>query len=163
MEYLSSYIGKRISGYIRLDHSEEDYSYFQSLGIHFQFIGKNNGILVITDNKGDGIFCSISPKEQFLEEKLDGYGYLHSPEVDDHLNIIIGKELKALRLGQYSTTKLQGNGFTIQRGELQAIIFEFENKELLIINSGDEIWTEVDERIKAEKINSEDINWREIK
>ena len=162
MEYLNSYIGKEISGYIRLDQSEKDYSYFHSLGIHLQFIGENNGILMITDNRGDEIICSICSKEKFEEEKLDGYGFLHNPKADDHLNIIIGKELKAICLGQHSTAGLQGNGFTIQRGEIQAIIFEFENKELLIMNSGDEIWTEADDKIKPEKLDLRYIHWREI-
>lgn len=163
MEYLKSYVGSEISGFIRLDHSQEDYSYFQSLGIYLQFIGKNNGISIITDNIGNEIICSILPKEQFEEEKLDGYGHVHYPKDDDHLNIIIGKKLKALRLGKHSAAELQGNGFTIQRRELQAIVFEFDNKELLIKNSGDEIWTEVDERIQVEKLEEEEVKWSEIK
>ncbi|MFB9865482.1 hypothetical protein [Rufibacter immobilis] len=163
MEYLRSYIGKTISGYIRLDHSEEEYSYFQSLGLHLQFIGEKNGIQVITDNMGNEIICSISPKNQLEEEKLDGYGFLHNPKTDDHLNVIIGKELKAIRLGQHNIGELQGNGFAIQRGELQAVIFEFENKELLIMNSGNEIWTEADVRIKTEKLELGNIHWRKIK
>jgi len=163
MEYLKSYIGRKISGFIRLNHYQENYSYFQSLGIHFQFIGKNNGILIITDNIGNEIICSILHKEQFEEEKLDGYGHIHYPKADDHLNIIVNKELKGLRLGQHSAAELQGNGFTIQRGKIQAIIFRFEDKELLLMNSGDEIWTEVDEKIKVEKLKEEDIKWIEIK
>jgi len=162
MEYLKSYIGKAISRITRLDHCVGDYDIHRSLGLFLKFANETNGIQIITDNFGDEILCSIISFEIFSKQKLDGYGNLNNHEDFDPLTSIINKELKSIHLGYHTAADVLGNGFTIQQVQLQVIVFEFENKEMSIANSGDEIWVEVTDDNTSKIHNWPNVEWKKL-
>ena len=162
MEYLKPYIGKVITRITRLDHCAGDYNIHRACSLFLQFVNEAYGIQIITDNFGDEILCSIVSYEIFSKQKLDGYGDINNLEDFDPLTSTINQKLESIHLGYYHTADVLGNGITIQKVQLQVIAFEFENKELSIANSGDEIWIEVTDVNTSKIHNWPNVEWKKL-
>jgi len=157
---MQPYINKSLSGFLRLDINEAEYGCFTSLGLFLMFENENLGVSVLTDNVGAEITCNIKSRGEFNENKLDGFGYVHEPPPDDTLSVLIDKELKEIKTCLYDENIIGGDNFVLLRGKLQAIIFKFEDCELIVKNAGDEIWTEVEKEIEIDKTEFPGTVWK---
>ncbi|MBL4752263.1 MAG: hypothetical protein JKY52_01505 [Flavobacteriales bacterium] len=154
--------GKKLVGFLRLDNSEDEYGNFYSIGIYLSFEDCSTGISILTTNAGNEIKWKFEAIENFKSEKLEGFGYIHEPTTDDTLNGLIGQHLKEIRCHLYEIQDVVGEGFKMIRGEIQAIIFKFDTLELVVKCSGDEMWTEVDEKIEIDKTEYPGAIWKKI-
>jgi hypothetical protein len=151
MDLLKNNIGKRLDKIVRLDNEPEDYGHFYPLGIHLIFADQPIGLSLTTDNVGQGIIWRNETYEDFISNKLEGFGFINELRRDDSLVYLLNQELKGIKIVMTDKNKLIGNNFTIVRGDIQGILFSFVNQEMIVKNSGDELYIDVDSKIEIDE------------
>jgi hypothetical protein len=158
MDLLKNNIGKRLDKIIRLD-SERNYGHFCPLGIHLTFEDQPIGLSLTTDNVGQGIIWRNETYDDFVSNKLDGFGFINELRADDSLVDLLSQELKGIKIGLTDKSKLIGDNFTIVKGDIQGIVFSFVNQEMMVKNSGDELYVDVDSKIGIDDKEFLNVEW----
>jgi hypothetical protein len=162
MKALSKYIGARLNRIIRLDDDESEYGNFTSLGLHLDFVECEQGISILTDNRGDELKWKSEVASGFELDKLNGFGFIHEQTLDDTLASLVGQKLKGIQFLQFDPADLNGDGFTMNRGRVQMIVIRFETNQLVVKECGDNVWTELDADIKDFESDYPDAKWETI-
>jgi hypothetical protein len=141
MKWFDNFIGKPITNIFRLDKNQ-DYEYYQPLGILLMF-DKENGFLLSTIN--DGI--SINLEATTFTYVYDYYGVefeetiITTVEPGDELYKFIGQCLTSIKIGVYNETELSGDTFIIKQGKYAGIIVASEKMKFTFYNSsGGWLW-----------------------
>ena len=136
MNTFEQLVGRQIINIFRLD-IKEDYDFDFLLALFIQ-LDASSGLLIGTDFNHEWTTINYMTLEDVRE--LFGTDWnetrLNELKPSDQLNILVGKAIQSIKVGQFNRDKFAGENFIIQSGEFAGVVIEVSEGKLTIFKNG---------------------------